>query len=291
MQDMASYLPKITVVTPSYNQGRFIEATIRSVLLQDYPSLEYIIMDGNSSDETISIIRKYGDRIDHWESVPDHGQAHAINKGFSRATGEVLCWLNSDDLLMPEALRTVGRYFRDHPTSRMITGGWIMYFEEPRHVNACRPCGIGLRPTPIRMLGSNAYLGQHSTFWRRDVVDQVGLLNESLHYAMDHEFFTRCVMHGVEIRTVDDVLAVFRQHKGQKTATPEAYAEESQKAKAPYESGTAWEKMRIRIFQSLRHLMRHRNIHPRLGLYFDKDEDVALDWIRRLQQPAVSDTA
>jgi glycosyltransferase involved in cell wall biosynthesis len=288
---MPSALPSITVVTPSYNQGAYIEATIRSVLLQDYPNLEYIVMDGGSEDETVDILQRYDAEIDFWESEPDRGQTHAINKGFERATSDILCWLNSDDLFMPDALHTVGRYFRDHPTVRMITGGWMMYVEENQSVNACRPCGIGLRPTPIRMLGSNAYLGQHSTFWRRDVMDEVGPLNEQLQYAMDHEFFTRCVMNGVEIQTVDDILAVFRQHEEQKTATPEAYVEESQKAKAPYQSGTAWEAMRIRIFQSLRHLMRHRNIHPRLGLHFDKDEDVALDWIRRVQQPAVSDAA
>ena len=114
--------PKISVVTPSYNQGQFIEQTIRSVLLQGYPNLEFIIIDGGSDDNTLEIIRKYENWLTYWVSEPDRGQSHAINKGIRRATGEILLWLNSDDLVLPDAFNTVVSKFVENPEVRLIIG-------------------------------------------------------------------------------------------------------------------------------------------------------------------------
>lgn len=106
-------LPRITVVTPSFNQGQFIEQTIRSVLMQGYPNLEYMIFDGGSSDGSVETIRKYENHLAYWQSEPDRGQSHAINKGFKRSTGQIICWLNSDDYFLPDTLKTVAESLAD----------------------------------------------------------------------------------------------------------------------------------------------------------------------------------
>src|SRR4051812_44065291 len=108
-------LPRVTVVTPSFNQGRFLEATLRSVLNQQYPDLEYIVLDGGSTDGSVDILRRYAAQLAYWHTRKDAGQADAIATGFEMATGEVLCWVNSDDILLPGALHRVGAFFRDHP--------------------------------------------------------------------------------------------------------------------------------------------------------------------------------
>ena len=121
-QYSAENLPKISIITPSFNQGQFIEETIRSVLLQGYSNLEYIIIDGGSTDDTLEIIEKYSDFITYWISEPDEGQSHAINKGLAKATGEVFNWLNSDDYYLPNALLSLGQYFADHKDTNIFCG-------------------------------------------------------------------------------------------------------------------------------------------------------------------------
>ncbi|MBZ0305900.1 MAG: glycosyltransferase, partial [Anaerolineae bacterium] len=114
--------PRITVVTPSYNQGQYLEATIRSVLSQNYPNLEYIVIDGGSTDTSTAIIQKYADQLAYWVSEKDRGQTHAINKGFQRGTGEVMGWLNSDDILLPGTLHAVGRAFAQDSSLKVVSG-------------------------------------------------------------------------------------------------------------------------------------------------------------------------
>lgn len=114
--------PKISIITPSFNQGKFLEGTILSVLNQNYPNLEYIIMDGGSTDNSIEIIKKYVDKLTYWQSKPDDGQSAAINEGFRHATGEIFCWLNSDDQYTEGALKIVGEYFTNHPECQWLCG-------------------------------------------------------------------------------------------------------------------------------------------------------------------------
>src|SRR5882724_9660763 len=119
--------PKISVVTPSFNRGRFLEETILSVLNQNYANLEYIIIDGGSNDETVEIIRRYEDRLAYWISEKDRGQAHAINKGLEKATGDIFAFINSDDLYLPGAFRAVAEYFREHPSCEWLCGETILF--------------------------------------------------------------------------------------------------------------------------------------------------------------------
>src|SRR3990167_940802 len=122
-------LPKISIVTPSYNQAQFIERTINSIVQQHYPHLEYIVQDGHSKDHTADILRKYQNNLHYWESAPDNGQAHAINKGFMHTTGEIMAYLNSDDILLPGALAYVADYFKTHPTVDAVYGHRILINE------------------------------------------------------------------------------------------------------------------------------------------------------------------
>ncbi|MCK4374134.1 MAG: glycosyltransferase [Candidatus Brocadiae bacterium] len=204
--------PRISVVTPSFNQGEFIEETIRSVLLQGYPDLQYIIIDGGSTDGTVDIIGKYEQWLDFWTSEPDQGQSDAINKGLERATGQVLAYLNSDDIYLPGALGTVGRAFAD-PAVQWASG-------------RCRLLGRatrGLATLPRRpwrerwrWLVRNCIF-QPSTFWRREVADQVGPFSTDLHLLMDYEYWLRMVAAGHSVTWMDAWLSGYRLHRHSKT--------------------------------------------------------------------------
>jgi glycosyltransferase involved in cell wall biosynthesis len=180
--------PRITIVTPSYNQGQFLEEAIRSVLDQEYPNLEYLIMDGGSSDRTVEILKKYDGRLQWW-SERDRGQTHAINKGFRRATGEILGWLNSDDLYEPGALRKVATYLIGHPEIDLVYGeGYLMNADgsNKRRFPATEP-SFDLH----RLINIWDYLLQQATFFRRSLIDRIGYLDESLAYGMDWDYWIR----------------------------------------------------------------------------------------------------
>jgi len=191
-------LPKISVVTPSYNQAKYIKTTIDSVLSQNYPNLEYIVMDGGSTDGTIEILKSYGKKIS-WISEKDHGQTHAINKGLSRSTGEVLAYLNSDDIYLPGALKRVGEYFLK-TNADWITGDCIVIDElgKPRHGNwliaGYKRLLMKLYSRTTLML-ADSMLPQPSTFWSRRAWKKVGKLNENYHYVMDYDYWLRLSKH------------------------------------------------------------------------------------------------
>jgi glycosyltransferase involved in cell wall biosynthesis len=184
---MPSRLPTVSIVTCSYMQGCFIDATIRSVLNQGYPHLEYIIIDGGSTDETVDVIRRHADRLAYWVSEKDSGQTDALMKGFQRATGEIQGWLCSDDLLLPNALQTVGQYFADHPEVDFVFGD-ALWIDAQGH--ALRP-KKEMQWSRFTYLFDHNYLAQPSCFWRKSLFERAGGLDRSLHLAMDSDLWLR----------------------------------------------------------------------------------------------------
>jgi glycosyltransferase involved in cell wall biosynthesis len=209
-----SLLPKISIVTPSFNQGDFLEETIRSVLEQDYPDLEYIIMDGGSTDRSVDIIRKYADRIAFWVSEPDAGQSDALRKGFSRATGEVFGWLNSDDTLAPGTLRRVGKFFAAHPDVDLTYGNMYLVDPSGRRLYTAYPL-LDLRI----LVYENRFIPQQAMFWRRGLYERVGGVNPELRFAMDFELTVRFLRAGAQVAKIHKPLANFRFHPDAKSST------------------------------------------------------------------------
>ena len=179
--------PLVTVVTPSYNQGRFIRATIESVLSQSYPNLEYIIMDGGSTDETAAVVKDYASRLT-FISEKDRGQSHAINKGFRMAGGSILSWLNSDDLYLPGAIQSAVDAFEGSPGAGAVYGeGYLI--DRDGEITARFPC---TEPFNLwKFVHLSDYILQQTVYFRRDALDQVGYLDETLHYSMDWDILIR----------------------------------------------------------------------------------------------------
>jgi len=205
--------PRITLVTPSFNQGAFIEETIRSVLLQGYPNLEYMVIDGGSSDDTIAIIKKYARWLTHWVSEPDHGQAHAINKGLERGSGVLMNWLNSDDCLLSSALGYIGAYFQTHPHTDIVCG-----FRRNVVGNQLTRRGRVHLRVDRYTLSRICYIAQETTFWRRRVWDTVGALDESFRFAMDYDLWQRMLAAGFEFHLIPRFTGIFRMHPASKGA-------------------------------------------------------------------------
>ncbi|HEX6386420.1 MAG TPA: glycosyltransferase family 2 protein [Anaerolineae bacterium] len=178
---------KVSVVTPSFNQGQYLEETIRSVLLQGHPNLEYIVIDGGSSDGSVEIIRKYEPWLSYWTSEPDRGQSDAINKGFARASGQIFGWLNSDDVYEPGALQRVAGYFAAEPACELLYGtGWYLDANSVK-TEACS----WIRSFDPDLLLTFNFILQPAAFWRRSLWQRTGELNISYHWAMDWEWFIR----------------------------------------------------------------------------------------------------
>ena len=177
--------PLVTVVTPSYNQGRFIRETVKSVLSQDYQPVEYLVMDGGSTDETLEVLKSYGDRF-FWVSEKDKGQAHAINKGWSRARGEILAWLNSDDIYLPAAISKAVAFLQSHPEFGAVYGEGQHIDEDGRFIER-----YPTEPFSREKLVETCFICQPTVFIRRSVLQEVGVLDESLRYCMDYDLWFR----------------------------------------------------------------------------------------------------
>jgi glycosyltransferase involved in cell wall biosynthesis len=207
-------LPKISIITPSFNQGQFIEETIRSVLLQNYPNLEYIIIDGGSTDNSLEIINKYSDFIHYWVSEKDNGQADAINKGLKHATGDVFNWLNSDDFYLPNALFTVGNAFKNKELNVFCA----QLFIETKEGNRSHFKGSFLENTIEKTITSR-YFCQPPTFFRLSIVKELGGIESQLYFCMDLELWINYLAHFGHKGIIGSAkfLAVFRLHDGAKT--------------------------------------------------------------------------
>ena len=212
--DTLTAFPKITVVTPSYNQAQFLEKTITSVLNQGYPNLEYMVIDGGSTDGSVEIIQKYADRLDYWVSEKDEGQSHAINKGFLRATGEILCWLNSDDYFLPGTLHLVAEQLREGTGCHALVGHcYVVYTDgRPDVLNE----GRYTNHRKLLQFWQGYQMHQPAIFWRREVYEKVGLLDEDLHYIMDYDYWVRISKH-FGFKEIDRPLACATFHPDAKT--------------------------------------------------------------------------
>ena len=207
--------PVISIVTPSFNQAEFLEKTILSVVDQHYPALQYIIQDGGSTDGSAEIIKRYQSALKHGESREDKGQSHALNLGFHHATGEIMAYLNSDDILLPGTLSYVANYFNQHPDVDVIYGHRILINDEDEEISRWV-----LPPHDSNILSLADYIPQETLFWRKPIWDQVGgNIDENFRFAMDWELLLRFKKAGAKFVRVPRFLGAFRVHSEQKTSS------------------------------------------------------------------------
>ena len=234
--------PVVSIVTPSYNQAVFLESTIESVLGQTYPHIEYFVCDGGSQDGSVEIIKRYGSRLAWWCSEQDRGQSDAINKGWRRATGDIIAYLNSDDVLLPGAVERIVRAFQQTPTVAVVYGDWVYLDEQGSELGLGRGA-----PTDFRRLlrdGQGAYIGQPASFYSASAMRTVGLIDERLHYSMDYDLLLRLARAG-EMRYLPVPLAGYRVHAGAKTSTSTEYHWKESLAVRERYGGGYWSKQRV----------------------------------------------
>lgn len=238
--------PRISIVTPSYNQAEFIEETIRSVLLQGYPDIEYIIIDGGSTDGSVEIIKKYEPWLTYWVSEPDRGQSHAINKGMERTTGKILNWLCSDDILLPSALKIVAEKYAEFPEAGAWAGGTYRISSKGKMLDVNLPKDLTLEGI---VDWEKNYLPQSGCFFSRKAWEVAGPLDEELHYSMDFDLRVKIAKHFNFVK-IEEIISSARIHADTKT--------QSSLAKMFAERCLVWsrhgyeEKMREAIVQRLR---------------------------------------
>lgn len=211
--------PKISIITPTYNQGQYIEQTILSVLNQNYPNLEYIIIDGGSTDNTIDIIKKYETKITYWVSEPDKGQSDAINKGMQKATGEVINWLNSDDFYEPNALNKIANCFIENPNALVVCAKSRLFTDDNKTVGFTN--GTDIYSGNIEKTIGWARIDQPETFFKRSIFEKIGSIDDELKYLMDRDLWIKCLIHfGLEnIVKTDTIIVNFRLHNTSKTVS------------------------------------------------------------------------
>ncbi|TRX66355.1 glycosyltransferase family 2 protein [Carboxylicivirga sp. M1479] len=218
---MTDKYPKITIVTPSYNQAEFLERTILSVINQGYPNLEYFIIDGGSNDGSVDIIKKYEQHIDYWVSEADSGQSNAINKGFKRASGELYNWLNSDDILYPNALHIVADYYKRFPKYQMFFGNRIILDVHDRILKINEGPNFNRREARYFLK-----IPQETTFFTSTIWENVNGLDESLHYTMDADLWHKFMKY-TDFKQIPYFLGAYREHDESKSV--QVFGEVSQR--------------------------------------------------------------
>jgi glycosyltransferase involved in cell wall biosynthesis len=204
-------IPKISVITCSYQQAPFLELAMRSVLEQRYPNLEYLVVDGGSTDGSVALIERYSDSLAYRVSEKDHGQSEALNKGLRKSSGEIIGWLCSDDLLFPGSLEAVANYFAANPSVDAVYGDAILIDVHGKVLRAKREMGF----SPFSILYDHNYIPQPSMFWRRSLMEKVGFLDESLHLSMDADYWMRFALLG-RVKHMRNFLSCMRNHNAQK---------------------------------------------------------------------------
>lgn len=209
---LSSALPKVSIITPSYNQGQYLEETIRSVLAQDYPNLEFIIVDGASKDNSVEIIHKYESHLAWWVSEKDQGHADALNKGFAHATGDIFAWINSDDTYEPGAVAEAAAFLTAHPEVGMVYGDANLIDHSGQVIGK-----FAAKQTSYRqMLRGSVHIPQATTFYRADLWRQLGPLDLSLFFAFDFNMWVKFAKVS-EVRYVPRLWANFRLHEAGKS--------------------------------------------------------------------------
>ena len=196
----------VSIITPSYNQAKYLEQTILSVLNQDHPRIEYIIMDGASMDGSVDVIKKYAGRLTHWKSVKDHGQADAINKGFARATGEIVAWLNSDDYYLPGTISTAVKVFEENPRAVLVYGNMLAVDENGQTFNT-----LNYKQLTLEDLMCFQIIGQPAVFMRRSALQKTSGLDLTFHFLLDHLLWIQLAKHG-KILHVNQTWSAARYH-------------------------------------------------------------------------------
>lgn len=216
-----SNYPKISIVTPSYNQAQFLERTILSVLNQNYPNLEYIIIDGGSTDRSVEIIKKYEKYLAYWVSEKDKGQSAAINKGFKKSTGEIIAWQNSDDIYIPEVFEYIAKLF-NKKKYEIIMGDIILITKEDKAIRSLR-----YGPWPrFGLKNVGMLIANQSIFWTRELHIKCIPIKENLHYDFDEDFFYRLVTNAKKIKHIPKLLGCFRIYAAAKQNDKKNYCRE-----------------------------------------------------------------
>ena len=203
---------RVSIITPSYNQAHFLEETLLSVLGQDYPNIEYIVIDGGSSDGSVEILQKYAGRLAYWQSRPDKGQTDAINQGFARASGDILAWLNSDDLLLPGAVRAAVAELQAHPEVGMVYGDCQLINAEGKLIGRFPAAQTDLK----KLRRGYVHIPQQASFFRASLWKEVAPLDDSFYFAMDYDLWTRLAARA-PLRFVPQTWACFRLHNNAKS--------------------------------------------------------------------------
>ncbi len=230
MNNPSEKLPLVSIVTPSYNQGKFIKATIESILSQDYPNIEHFVADGGSTDETVDILKEYDKKIT-WVSETDKGQTDAINKGLRNTTGDIVAYLNSDDVYLPGTISYIVEMFQKNPDIEFIYGDFHAIDEEGEIIDRIKTIPFD---SNILLYDAN-FISQPASFYRKSLIEKIGLFDDTLHYLMDYEFFLRAAKRKVNFKLAKRYLSAIRYHGNCKTLTgSEPWADERRALKELY---------------------------------------------------------